>query len=92
MTQLPVNLKAEYTGPTESKTFTLSLPFPYTSTTKENILYLSALRSSVVRLQDEINAFLTSKMEEDKALALNGGGDDKQEEEKYGREIQDNSD
>lgn len=91
MAQLPVNLKAEYAGPTESKTFTLPLPSPCTSTTKEKTLYLSALRSSVVRLQDEINAFLTSKMEEDKALALNDG-DDKQEEEKYGGEIQDNSD
>lgn len=51
-------------------------------------MYLSALRKSVVELQDEVNGFLTTKMEEDKALAASAGmkADDKVEEENYGEE------
>ncbi|KAL8902689.1 MAG: hypothetical protein Q9207_004456, partial [Kuettlingeria erythrocarpa] len=50
--------------------------------------YLSTLRKSVTRLQDEINAFLTERMEEDKALAAKAGVkiDEKKEEENYGEE------
>ncbi|KAI4134803.1 MAG: hypothetical protein LQ341_005964, partial [Variospora aurantia] len=52
--------------------------------------YLSTLRASVTQLQGEINAFLTEKMEEDKALAASAGGgvkvDEKREEEYYGEE------
>ena len=37
------------------------------TTTQERTKYLSALRSSVIKLQNEVNVFLTQKMEEDKA-------------------------
>ena len=51
-------------------------------------MYLSALRKSVVRLQEEVNGFLTGKMEEDKAEAASKGVkvDDRAEEEGYGEE------
>ncbi len=45
----------------------------------------------MVRLQDEVNVFLTARMEEDKALASLAGvkGDDRKEEENYGEEVGD---
>lgn len=83
------NLKAEYSSPGTSKTFAHLLPSSYTATTKDKILYLSTLHRSVVQLQDEINTFLTSKMEDDKALALKAGiNTDDKEEENYGEEIE----
>ena len=82
------SLKADYTSPTATKTFTHSLPSASNASTKEKTNYLSALRKSVVKLQDEVNAFLTTKMEEDKALAGSAGMkvDDRTEEENYGEE------
>lgn len=54
--------------------------------------YLSELRSQVASLQDEINVFLTEKMEQDKALAEQANGAataamDEGEEENYGEEV-----
>ena len=42
-----------------------------------------------MQLQDDVNGFLTTKMEEDKALATSAGVkvDDKKEEENYGEEV-----
>ena len=82
------SLKADYTSPTATKTFTHSLPSASNASTKEKTNYLSALRKSVVKLQDEVNGFLTTKMEEDKALAGSEGtkADDRAEEENYGEE------
>lgn len=59
-----------------------------TTSTAEKTEYLSNLRQSVTKLQDEINTFLTEKMEEDKALAAKAGlkVDEKKEEERYGEE------
>lgn len=89
----PTALKAEYTTTTSSKPFSHALPSCTTASTKEKSAYLSALRASVVRLQDEVNVFLTDKMEEDKALAALAGvkGDDRKEEENYGEEVVDES-
>ena len=66
-------------------------------TTKEKTAYLSGLRSSVTAMQNEINVFLTQKMEEDKAAENNGAGasrsaqngviDETKEEELYGEEL-----
>lgn len=87
-------LKAEYAAPTSSKQFSHTLPSCTTTSTKEKSVYLSALRASVVRLQDEVNIFLTDKMEEDKTLAaLVGvkGDDDQKDEENYGEEVVDES-
>ena len=83
------SLQADYTSPTTTKTFTHPLPaVSKISNTKEKTNYLSALRQSVVKLQEELNGFLTTKMEEDKALAASAGMkvDDKAEEENYGEE------
>ena len=82
------SLKADYASPNITKTFTYPLPPASNKSTKEKTMYLSALRKSVVELQDEVNGFLTTKMEEDKALAASAGmkADDKVEEENYGEE------
>lgn len=59
---------------------------------KAKTVYLSELRSSVKKMQGEINVFLTAKMEEDKKNAATNGapmiskGKDEVEEEKYGEE------
>lgn len=76
----PPTLSATYNSPTTSQTFTHPLP-----STKEKTAYLSALRKSVTQLQEDVNTFLTSKMEEDKALA-GEKMDEKAEEENYGEE------
>ncbi|MCJ1274646.1 hypothetical protein MMC21_002443 [Puttea exsequens] len=81
-------LTADYNSPTSSKTFIHELPTSSPQSTKEKTAYLSALRRSVVGLQEEVNGFLTTKMEEDKATAARVGlkADDKKEEENYGEE------
>ena len=56
--------------------------------TAQRVDYLSALRSSVVEIQAEINVFLTKKMDEDKAAA--GKTEsliETKEEENYGEEV-----
>lgn len=89
----PTALKAEYTAPASSKQFSHTLPSCTTKSTREKTAYLSALRTSVTRLQDEVNVFLTEKMEEDKTLAALVGvkGDDRKDEENYGEEVVDES-
>ena len=84
-------LKAEYRSPISIQTFYHTLPSSSTTSTDEKTLYLSTLRKSVTQLQEEVNTFLTSKMEEDKALATNAGSkvDDKKEEENYGEGVED---
>ena len=87
-------LKADYVGSNSTKSFRHRLPTSSVSTTKEKTQYLSTLRESIAKLQDEVNGFLTLKMNEDKALAADAGKkvDDKAEEENYGEEtIDDNA-
>lgn len=81
-------LKADYRSLTSTKTFLHALPTSSTTSTAAKTQYLSALRKSVTQLQEEVNTLLTSKMEEDKALASKAGLKvyDKQEEAKYGEE------
>ncbi len=50
----------------------ISAPLPPSKTpipVKDKVAYLSELRASTKQLQEEINVFLTQKMEEDKAAA-----------------------
>ncbi|KAL8935016.1 MAG: hypothetical protein Q9216_005625 [Gyalolechia sp. 2 TL-2023] len=84
----PTTLTATYTSPTASQSFTHPLPSSATTSTAQKTEYLSTLRQSVTKLQDEVNAFLTEKMDEDKALAAKAGleVDEKKEEERYGEE------
>jgi len=80
-------LKAEYSSPESTRSFSQILPSASVQSTQEKTQYLSALRKSVVQLQGEVNEFLTAKMEEDKALAKGTGRvDDGAEEENYGEE------
>lgn len=87
------SLQADYAQPTEGseKTFKHDLPqITAHSSTEERVVYLSALRTSAVHLQDEINNFLTLKMEQDKAAAEGtgkSGTDDAKDEENYGEEV-----
>lgn len=88
-TKPALTLKADYLSPGTSQTF--SHPLPATSpaaSTKEKTAYLSALRTSIVKLQEEVNSYLTTKMEEDKANAIGNGAkvDEKKEEDNYGEE------
>lgn len=83
-------LTASYTSPTGTKDFEHSLPsLPQQFSTEQKTSYLSALRSAVVKLQEDVNTFLTAKMEEDKVTAPKVAGkvDDKKEEESYGEEV-----
>ena len=84
----PTTLTATYTNPTTSQIFTHTLPSATVTSTREKTAYLAALRNSVVQLQEDVNVFLTAKMEEDKASAAKSGVkvDDKVEEENYGEE------
>ena len=81
-------LKAEYAAPNDAKSFAYPLPPASNESTEQKTAYLSALRESVSKLQEDINAFLTKKMEEDKGSASTAGSkvDDKKEEENYGEE------
>ena len=81
-------LQAAYTSPTSSETFVHTLPSASAASTKAKTAYLSALRMSVLKLQEDVNGFLTTKMEEDKTLAASAGikADDKAEEDNYGEE------
>jgi hypothetical protein len=70
---------------------------PSTPSTTQKTAYLSALRHSVTKLQEEINITLTTKMEDEKVAAEGKEGkrekgkgglvdDDEGEEERYGEE------
>lgn len=87
-------LRAEYNAPTGPKTFTHTLPSADVTSTTEKSAYLSALRGLVVQTQEEINTFLTAKMEEDKAITSMAGmkADEKKAEENYGEEVVDEDD
>jgi hypothetical protein len=85
-------LEALYSSPISNSTFTQPLPtLPKDFSVEQKTAFLSQLRQSVVRLQEDVNAFLTQKMEEDKADAVKGGQNlnDVKEEENYGEEVVD---
>jgi hypothetical protein len=95
-----VTLHATYTSPSESKIFSNLLSAPPRSShsptaVKDKVNYLSELRASTKQLQEDINAFLTQKMEEDRlgvAVAgqkdvVGGTGKEKMGEEKTKEEL-----
>ena len=64
------------------------------STTDAKTVHLSALRSAVKRLQDDVNGFLTARMEADKTSATDGQdtkleGARDEEEDNNGEEVAD---
>lgn len=93
-------LRAVYTSPQpepQTQTFQRQLPsLPVSSesaspeSVKTKSTYLAELRQLVPQLQDEINVFLTERMEEDKQAAEEQGAKqlerEAKEEENYGEE------
>ncbi|KAK8247530.1 hypothetical protein HDK90DRAFT_405748 [Phyllosticta capitalensis] len=62
-------LKAVYTSPNDAgpKTFSRDLPaISSDPSTDEKTAYLAALRKNVSELQNDVNTYVTQKMEEDK--------------------------
>jgi len=85
-------LEALYKSPKTTTTFTHPLNAPSANfSTEEKTAYLSTMRKSVSKLQEEVNAFLTQEMERDKAGPVQDGVkvDDKKEEDNYGEEVLD---
>ncbi len=83
---------ARYTSPKGTKDFSHALNNVSKSmSVEQKTAYLSGLRSSVIKLQEEINIFLTQEMEQDKSARVGSGGEveDKKEEENYGEEVMD---
>ncbi|THZ86274.1 hypothetical protein D6C84_02597 [Aureobasidium pullulans] len=66
---MPAHLTAVYTSPTATNTFSSPLSSAPTeaSSSQEKSQYLADLRDNVSQMQDDINQFLTKKMDEDKA-------------------------
>lgn len=89
------HLTATYNSPDTTKVFSAKLP-PLPSdtdaqTVKDKTGYLNALRTNVGQMQADVNAFLTKRMEDEKASATGKGNEKKQareqkEEEMYGEE------
>ncbi|KAJ5321992.1 hypothetical protein MYU51_002693 [Penicillium brevicompactum] len=79
------NLNAVYAAPDTSKTFEHVIPTT-TGTLAAKQAHLTALQAQVPKLQDEINAFLTQRMEEDKKAGAISAQEAK-EEENYGEEV-----
>jgi hypothetical protein len=80
------SLKTTYSSPTNAP-FTLTQPLPAPT---DKTAYLAALRKATSQMQEHINKELTSRMEEDKALAggaSKGGVDEANEEDNYGEEV-----
>ena len=91
-TASPVLLRADYLSPSGNQSFQHKLPpLPASKSVEQKTTYLGALRTSVCKLQEQVNTFLTEKMAQDKASTQSIGAkmDDKQEEEIYGEEVVD---
>lgn len=90
MASTQLNLTADYASPSGAHTFSHALPSSSASNVTDKTAYLSALRSKNADLQNEINAFLTKKMEEDVKAAEGSAGQrskkEEREEEMYGEE------
>ncbi|KAK1140869.1 hypothetical protein N8T08_009742 [Aspergillus melleus] len=84
-------LRAVYTAPQSTHTFEHHLASSPSQDVQAKVTYLSELRKLVPTLQNDINVFLTERMEEDKKLAEAQGqkisAKEAQEEENYGEEV-----
>lgn len=70
-TMSTTKLSATYNAPDETKDLTLDLPLVLSDqgTVEDKTTYLTTLRTQIANLQDNVNAFLTQKMEDDNAAA-----------------------
>lgn len=83
-----LNLQAVYTAPDASRTFEHTVPVDSSqSTLAAKQSHLEALQSFVPKLQDQINVYLTERMEEDKKAQGAISAKETQEEENYGEEV-----
>ena len=80
------SLSAVYTAPQATETFEHVISTT-TSTLAAKQAHLSALQSLVPKLQDQINVFLTERMEEDKKVQGHLSAQEAKEEENYGEEV-----
>ena len=84
------HIAVEYTSPTSTQTFSSPLSATPTSqsSVQEKSQYLADLRANVSQMQDDINSFLTKKMDEDKAAqeGQSSAKDEEREEQMYGEE------
>lgn len=85
-----INLHAVYTAPDTTQAFQHAISVPAES--KNDPLaakqaHLTALQSLVPKMQNEINVFLTERMEEDKKAQGAVSEKEAKEEENYGEEV-----
>ena len=94
------SIKATYSSPDDSKEVDIPITYPFPSPEdadypRSKSAFIGDVRSQTKKLQDQINVFLTQKMEEDKVktasgATLNGTGarpvNEDAEEESYGEE------
>ncbi|KAH0347017.1 hypothetical protein KCU81_g3673, partial [Aureobasidium melanogenum] len=89
---MSAHLTAVYTSPTATNTFSSPLqsaPTQASSSTAKS-QYLGDLRQKVAQLQNDINHFLTKKMDQDKAATEGAASkDEDMEEQMYGEEVVD---
>lgn len=82
-------IQAIYTSSSDSREFSIrisTIPQPNSSNyVKEKTAFLSEVRSNTKALQEQMNSFLTQKMEEDKVGNITVTKDE-EEEENYGEE------
>ncbi|RMY91037.1 hypothetical protein D0862_09826 [Hortaea werneckii] len=91
------SLTATYSAPASTQVFSSSLPALPSDPSKQDVqgktAYLSALRSQATEMQNDVNTFLTQKMEEDKAVesgSAKNKAQEEKEEEMYGEEDPEN--
>jgi len=89
---MSAHLTAVYTSPTATNTFSSplqSIPTQHSDTTEKS-QYLADLRQKATQLQQDINQFLTEKMDQDKAATDGPSNNDNHiDEDMYGEEVVD---
>jgi hypothetical protein len=83
----PLNLQAVYSAPQSTETFQHAITSDGAETLAAKQAHLNALQTLVPKLQDQINVFLTERMEEDKKAQGQISAQEAKEEENYGEEV-----
>lgn len=83
-----INLQAVYTAPDATQTFQQKIPVELNADPfAAKQAHLTALQKLVPQLQNEVNVFLTERMEEDKKAQGAISEKEAKEEENYGEEV-----
>lgn len=80
------HLQASYTAPDTANSFQHSIPAPATDSLAKQA-HLTALQALIPKLQDEVNVYLTARMEEDNEAKGKLSEKEAKEEENYGEEV-----